>query len=116
MATDFKTNMIEMGRGDAETYLLDMMRNCQGEFSKGVVAGPWNRLLDILQGGLANNKLYKGILMEAFKEAGWIDKGLMMSKQHTNKRHLFCHPDMAGRPSNELRRIVEEPVELKVVK
>lgn len=116
MATDFKTNMIEMGRGDAETYLLDMMRNCQGEFSKGVVAGPWNKLIDILQSGLANNKLYKGILMEAFKEAGWVDKGLMMSKQHTNKRHLFCHPDMADRPSNELRRIVEEPVELKVVK
>ena len=63
-----------------------------------------------------SNKLYKGVLMEAFKEAGWVDKGLMMSKQFTNKRHVFCHPDMADRPSGELRRMVEEPVELKVVK
>jgi hypothetical protein len=116
MDTDFKRNMIEMGRGDAETYLIDLMRNRTGEFAKGVVAAPWNRLLDILQSGLANNKLYKGILMEAFKEAGWIDRGLVMSKQHTTKRHVFCHPDLTHVSNSDLRRVVEEPVELKVVK
>lgn len=116
MDTDFKRNMIEMGRGDAETYLIDLMRNCQGEFAKGVVAGPWNKLTDLLQGGLPNGKVYKMVLMESFKEAGWIDRGLIMSKQHTTKRHVFCHPDLADLSNTELRRIVEEPVELKVVK
>jgi hypothetical protein len=92
------------------------MRNKTGEFTKGVAAAPWNRLLDMLQGGIANNKLYKGILMEAFKEAGWIDRGLVMSKQYTTKRHVFCHPDLQQTSNSDLRRMVEEPVELKVVK
>jgi hypothetical protein len=116
MDTDFKRNMIEMGRGDAETYLIDLMRNKTGEFTKGVAAAPWNRLLDMLQGGIANNKLYKGILMEAFKEAGWIDRGLVMSKQYTTKRHVFCHPDLQQTSNSDLRRMIEEPVELKMVK
>jgi hypothetical protein len=116
MATDFKVNMVEMGRSDAEAYMIDMMRNCSGEFSKGVIGGPWHKLIDMLQSGITTTKLYKGVLMEAFKEAGWVDKGLIMSAQHTTKRHVFCHPDKTYMSNSDLRRAIEEPVELKVVK
>ena len=48
--TEFKYNLIEHGMSMAESYLVDMLRNRAGEFSKGVIGSPFHSLCDRLAG------------------------------------------------------------------
>jgi hypothetical protein len=49
----------------------------------------------------------QGALLHALKEAGWVDMGRIKSREHDNRKHVFCAPDMAGMSKSELRRMVE---------
>ena len=110
MLTEAKAIMIEAGMSGAESFLVDMMRQRKGEFSKGVVGAPWHALCDRLQGTAQNGiKIVQGALLHALKEAGWVDMGRLKSRRNDNKKHIFVAPDMLGTARSDLRDMVEDP-------
>jgi len=120
MMTEFKLNLVEHGMSMAESYLVELMRNRLGEFSKGVVASPFHALCDRVAGAApAGVKVPQPALLHALKEAGWVDLGRVASGDFQSKKHMFCAPEMASRPKSELRRMVEDipaPLAVRLVK
>lgn len=108
--TEFKANLIEHGMSLAESYLVDMMRERKGEFSKGVIGSPFHALCDRLAGAAPSGvKVPQVALLHALKEAKWHDMGRISSGDLPSKKHIFCAPDVIGRMSkSEMRRAVEE--------
>jgi hypothetical protein len=108
--TEAKAIMVEAGMSGAESFLVDLMRNRLGEFSKGVVGAPWHALCDRLQGLVQGNvKIVQPALLHALKEAGWVDMGRLKSRRHDTKKHIFCAPEMADMSRSDMRDMVEEP-------
>jgi hypothetical protein len=108
--TEAKAIMVEAGMSGAESFLVDLMRNRLGEFSKGVVGAPWHALCDRLQGLVQGNvKIVQPALLHALKEAGWVDMGRLASRAYGTKKHIFCAPDMADMSRSDMRNMVEEP-------
>lgn len=108
--TEFKANMIEHGMSMAESFLVDIMRNRLGEFAAGIVGSPFHALCDRLSGMAPQGvKVPQAALLHAFEEAGWVDMGRLMSRDHPAKKHVFAAPDVAalGLSKSELRRLVE---------
>jgi len=108
--TDFKINMVESGMSSAESYLVDLMRSRSGPFASGVSAGPFHVLLDrVMQSGIvpAHIKIPTAALLHAFKEAGWRDRGRVMSRELSTKRHIFSSPAMDHLNNSDVRRIAE---------
>jgi hypothetical protein len=92
----------------AESFLVEMMRSRIGEFASGVLGGPWQSVCDRLTGQAPPGmKLPVAALLHAFREAGWVDMGLLKSRAHTTKKHIFCAPDMVNRGKSELRDAVQ---------
>jgi len=117
MMTEFKYNLVEHGMSMAESYLVEMLRNKTGEFARGVIGSPFHSLCDRLAGQAPSGvKVPQAALLHALKEAGWIDCGRLMSRDYTSKKHVFCAPDMAEVSKSELRRLVEENPEPKLVR
>jgi len=117
--TEFKANLIEHGMSMAESYLVEMLKNRTGEFSRGVIGSPFHSLCDRLAGSAPSGvKVPQAALLHALKEAGWIDCGRLMSRDYTSKKHIFCAPDMGDVAKSELRRLVEEnpPPRMVIVK
>ena len=117
--TEFKANLIEHGMSMAESYLVEMLKNRTGEFSRGVIGSPFHSLCDRLAGAAPSGvKVPQAALLHALKEAGWIDCGRLMSRDYTSKKHIFCAPDMGDVAKSELRRLVEEnpPPRMVIVK
>ena len=109
MWTEFKANLVEHGMSMAESYLVEMLRNRTGEFSKGVVGSPFHSLCDRLAGQAPSGvKVPQAALLHAFKEAGWIDCGRIKSREFDAKKHVFACAEMADLSKSELRRLVEE--------
>jgi hypothetical protein len=116
MWTEFKANLVEHGMSMAESYLVEMLRNRIGEFSRGVIGSPFHSLCDRLAGAAPSGvKVPQAALLHALKEAGWVDCGRLMSRDYTSKKHIFCAPEMADTPKSELRRMVEENPPPKMV-
>lgn len=110
MMTEAKAIMVESGMSGAESFLVEMMRARLGEFSAGVLGGPWQAVCDRLTGQAPSGmKLPVAALLHAFREAGWVDMGLLKSRAHSTKKHIFAAPDMVNRSKSELRDLVEAP-------
>jgi hypothetical protein len=106
--TEAKAIMVETGMSGAESFLVEMMRSRIGEFASGVLGGPWQSVCDRLTGQAPTGmKLPVAALLHAFREAGWIDMGLLKSRANTTKKHIFCAPDMVNRGKSELRDAVQ---------
>jgi len=119
MMTEFKMNLVEHGMSMAESYLVELMQNRTGEFSKGVIGSPFHSLCDRLAGSAPSGvKVPQAALLHALKEAGWVDCGRLYSREYATKKHIFCAPDLAEMSKSELRRAVEvsEPPKMVVVK
>lgn len=116
MMTEFKANLIEHGMSMAESYLVDMLRERKGEFNKGVVGSPFHSLCDRLAGSAPSGvKVPQAALLHALKEAGWVDKGRLKSREFDTKKHIFCAPELNDLAKSELRRLVEENPPPKMV-
>lgn len=110
MMTEAKAIMVESGMSGAESFLVEMMRSRLGEFSAGVLGGPWQAVCDRLTGQApAGMKLPVAALLHAFREAGWVDMGLLKSRAHSTKKHIFCAPELVNRTKSDLRDMVEAP-------
>jgi hypothetical protein len=119
MWTEFKANLVEHGMSMAESYLVEMLRNRTGEFSRGVIGSPFHSLCDRLAGAAPSGvKVPQAALLHALKEAGWIDRGRLKSRDFDTKKHIFCAPAMSEISKSELRRMVEEnpPPRMVVIK
>ena len=115
--TEFKANLIEHGMSMAESYLVDMLKNRTGEFAKGVIGSPFFALCDRLAGTAPSGvKVPQAALLHALKEAGWVDCGRIKSSEFQSKKNVWCAPDMADLSKSELRRMVEENPEPKLVR
>jgi hypothetical protein len=114
--TEFKANLIEHGMSMAESYLVEMLRNRAGEFNKGVIGSPFHSLCDRLAGAAPSGvKVPQAALLHALKEAGWVDKGRLKSRDFDTKKHIFCAPELSDLAKSELRRLVEENPPPKMV-
>jgi hypothetical protein len=117
MWTEFKANLIEHGMSMAESYLVDMLRERKGDFNKGVIGSPFHALCDRLAGQAPSGvKVPQAALLHALKEAGWVDCGRIKSRDFDTKKHVFCAPDLAEVSKSDLRRMVEENPEPKLVR
>jgi hypothetical protein len=114
--TEAKAIMIDQGRSMAESYLIDLISNRLGEFASGVIASPFFPLCDRLAGGAPSGvRIPPAALLHALREAGWIDCGRINTRELTTKRQIYAAPDMADKPKAELRRLVEETPQPKLV-
>lgn len=115
--TDAKAIMIESGMSGAESFLTELMRSRSGEFASGAVGGPWQALCDRLTGQAPQGmRLPVAALMHAFREAGWVDMGLLKSRANTTKKHIFAAPDMVNRGKSELRDLVQPELKMPLVR
>ena len=113
--TEAKAIMVETGMSGAESFLVEMMRARIGEFTSGVLGGPWQSVCDRLTGQAPSGmKIPVAALLHAFREAGWVDMGLLKSRAHTTKKHIFCAPDMVNRGKSELRDAVQMAPDSKI--
>jgi hypothetical protein len=116
MWTEFKANLVEHGMSMAESYLVEMLRNRIGDFSKGVIGSPFHSLCDRLAGAAPSGvKVPQAALLHALKEAGWVDRGRLKSREFDTKKHIFCAPELADYAKSDLRRMVEENPPPKMV-
>jgi len=106
--TEAKLILIDTGMSGAESFLAELMRARMGEFGCGAIGGPWQALCDRLTGlAPAGMKIPVNALMHAFREAEWLDMGLLKSRANTNKKHVFCAPELANKSKTELRDLVQ---------
>jgi hypothetical protein len=112
-----KASLVEHSMSSAESGIVDMIRNRQGEFSKGVIGGPFHALCDRLQAMMPPGvKVPQAALLHAVQEARWVDMGRLYSTDYQTKKHIFAAPEMAKRYSkSDLRRMVEQAAAPKVV-
>ena len=117
MMTEAKAIMIESGMSGAESFLVELMRSRMGEFSSGVLGGPWQSVCDRLTGmAPPGMKIPVAALLHAFREAGWIDMGLLKSRANTTKKHVYCAPDMVNQGKSTLRDLVQGPEPKQVMR
>jgi hypothetical protein len=113
--TEFKANLIVNSMSSAESYLLEMIMNREGEFSKGVIGAPFAKLCANLSLGAPNGiKIPTSALLHALKEAKWVDCGRIYSRDFVTPKQAFCAPDLSNLSKSELRRIIENPRRLAV--
>jgi hypothetical protein len=108
--TDTKMNLIEHGMSIAESFIVDMVRQRQGEFARGVLGSPFHvvceRLAAVAPAGV---KVPQSALLHALKEGGWVDVGRVASAEYATKKHIIAAPEIASRYSkSDLRRMIEE--------
>jgi hypothetical protein len=109
--TEAKAIMVQTGMSGAESFLMELMRERVGEFAPGVMGGPWQGVCDRLTGmAPPGMKIPVAALLHAFREAGWVDMGLLKSRTHTSKKHIYCAPDMINRSKSDLRDAVPDSV------
>ena len=106
--TEWKQSMAENSLSASESAIVDCINAGQGDFRAGVVAAPWQAVARRLE-VILSMKVHQNAVLHALKEAGWVDCGRVMSREHTTKRHLFVRPDMAQLSKSDLRNMVEEP-------
>ena len=115
--TDTKANLVEHSMSMAESFIVDLIRNRAGEFSKGVIAGPFHALCDRLAALAPSGvKVPNAALLHALQEAKWVDVGRIGCTEYPTKKHIFADPAVAKKyTKSDLRRIVEDPTAPKVV-
>lgn len=92
-------------------YLVDMLRERRGEFAKGIIASPFHKLLDRLNSQFPEEtNISHSALIYALKEAKWIDRGRIASRDYPSQKHIYIAPDdeaIKSMTKSGLRRSVE---------
>ena len=121
--TEAKLEMIDGGMSTSQAFLVDMMRQELGEFQNGVIAGPFYKLADRLQGQAPGSaKLHHMGIPEALQEAEWECIGRIKSKEFQTKKQVWVSPRMvkafqAGKfTKSEFRNLVEESPAIHILR
>jgi hypothetical protein len=101
----------------AESVIVEMVRNRQGEFARGVIGGPFHAVCDRLQALMpSGSKVPQAALLHAIQEAGWVDVGRVESTDYRTRKHIFAAPEIAHvYTKSDLRRMIEQGSTPKVV-
>ena len=97
-----------MGRPTA--LLLDMIRNREGPFERGVIGAPFHALcadLHPLFKLAPGQRFHQPDLLDALLECNWLDCGRVSSAELPSRRHVYCAPEFVRLTKSELRRAVE---------
>jgi hypothetical protein len=90
--TMYKKALIEDSRSSIQSHIIQLVIEEYGEFSRGVVAGPFNRMADRLQGSSPSGvKIHHLSIMEALREAGWTNLGLVGSRKNATKKQVWVN-------------------------
>lgn len=90
-STDFKLSMVEQGRPQTESALVEMIALGRGEFALGAVAAPFQGLIDRLEGQMpGGGRIHVNALLRALQEAGWVDLGRIHSRRSPIKRQVYA--------------------------
>ncbi len=90
--------------------LVELIRERQWVFEKGIVASPFHKILGLLRGSSGGSKsLGLGLdeLLDALNKAGWIDAGRISSAEYTTKKQIFYSPELKHLRKSDLRRLAE---------
>jgi len=107
--TEAKAILVEAGMSTAESVLVEMLRDRRGPFAQGVIGSPFHTICDRVQGSGAappGIKIVQGALFHALREAGWVDMGLVHSREYNAKKHVFVAPELVNMTRSEMRRAV----------
>jgi hypothetical protein len=105
--TEAKAIMVEHGMSTAESMLVDMMQRRVGDFASGVIGAPFHPLCERIQHHMpAGVKVPQAALFHALKEAGWVDRGRIKSREYDVKKQVFCAAELATMSNSDLRRLV----------
>ena len=109
--TDAKRALMNASMSSAEAHLVDAIQNKQGEFARGVIASPFQLVVERAQGHMPPGvRLHTQSLLLALSAAGWIDLGMVKSADYQTKKHVFAAREMTRlHTKSELRRLVEQP-------
>jgi len=105
--TEAKRILIDAAMSPAEAALVSAIRNRVGDFASGAIGSPFHAILDRVQFPAHVKTPPQAALFHALKEAGWADMGRIHSREYTNKKHIFCAPELAGKAKSELRALAE---------
>ena len=95
--TESKEVLLGAGRSLAESWLVEMIEQAKGDFSAGIVGGPWGALCDRLQGQApGGTKIWPQAVLHALAESGWVDWGMCHSKTNKTKVHIWARPEWGG--------------------
>jgi hypothetical protein len=86
--------------------LTGKIQERKGVFAKGIVGSPFHQLCDSISSSFG--RVHKVQLLQALKNAGWVDCGRIGSREYRTKKHIFCAPELAQMSKSELRRAAEE--------
>jgi hypothetical protein len=84
MRTRYWETLVSDGRSSAEELLIDMIENRVSEFARGVVGAPLSALCDRIRAG-GDTRIPKPALLHALSECGWLDRGVVSSREHPTK-------------------------------
>jgi hypothetical protein len=103
--TDYKRKLVYTGMSQAESYVYHEIEDRVAPFDRNIIGGPWHKVLKELNDRAGNNlRIVPPALFHALKEAGWIDKGLIYSKEYPSKQHCFVRPELAEWSNSDVRR------------
>jgi len=104
-----KMLMIQQARSVAEEYLIDEIERGRGDFELGVIATPFHKLLDRLQGMAPQGmKLYPMALHHALQESGWVDRGICVARGFSSGKRVYCAPKMSELSNSALRELITD--------
>ena len=121
--TDAKLGLLQAGMSHSESAIVELARTKTGPFRSGVICGPWQITCEALSGYMSNSmRPSVNTLLHALREAGWVDAGMVKSREYPVKKHLWAAADLYGLDDkSSLRRRWEDHLrgktapELKVV-
>lgn len=106
-----RASLLERAMGRPTALLLDMIRNREGPFERGVVGSPFHSLCADLHPLLnlsPGQRIHPADLLDALIECNWLDCGRVASAELPSRRHVYCAPDLVRASKSELRRAVED--------
>ena len=121
--TDYKQTLIEGGMSTSQAFLIHLIKEGIGEFQSGIVASPFYKLADRLEGQAPNGaRIHHAGVIEALQEAGWHNLGQLVSKQYPNRKQVWVGKDiyaryMAGElKKSDIRNMAEHPAKITLLK
>jgi hypothetical protein len=109
--TEAKSIMLQETLSTAEAYIFGLIDNRAGVFANGAIGSPMQGVLDRISiGSPANVKLTTEALSIALKQAKWLDRGKVRSREHNISKQCYCAPELKDRSASYLRNLLETPV------
>ena len=106
-----RASLLEQAIGRPTALLLNMIRNLEGPFERGVISAPFHALcadLHPLFNLAPGQRIFPAHLLDALLQCNWLDCGRVTSAELPTRKHVYCAPEFVQLTKSELRRAVED--------